>query len=328
MAMRIKDLILFRGATAISAIIYRIKDTERTVAADMSDLAFSCLFDAFFLSMCGNSPFALIVVAAFAIVGNNEMDFLRNKAVQMYGGLYSGFGGYALAFLAFMFFVVPFVVQGLLYIAVESLPVSSSFCKKYKLQKHTNVPRAEMLKVLVESVVRLFVFGLPFVMCIMSVTVVSKGKLGVVLQGPIPSHFELLRLLLVHIAVLEILFYAVHRILHTPRLYRSIHKIHHEYTAPFAIASLHCHPLELVASNLFPVTAGFLMFRPHIFFVFMWITGVALGTQTHHSGIRFPWIAEIDNQPDYHDMHHRVFTCNYGMLGFMDYLFATQHKKT
>jgi len=86
---------------------------------------------------------------------------------------------------------------------------------------------------------------------------------------------------------------------------------------------VHAHPLELFAADLVPFTAGFALFRPHIFFVFLWIVGAALGTQTHHSGYRLPWIAAFDEQPDFHDFHHQRFSCCYGNIGWLDALHGT-----
>ena len=92
----------------------------------------------------------------------------------------------------------------------------------------------------------------------------------------------------------------------------------------------------VVIADLVPFTAGFLLFRPHIFFVFMWIVGACLGTQTHHSGYRMPWIAGFDENPDFHDFHHKRFNCCYGNIGWLDalhgtnkmYITAQQAKKT
>ena len=55
----------------------------------------------------------------------------------------------------------------------------------------------------------------------------------------------------------------------------------------------------------------------------MWIVGACLGTQTHHSGYRLPWIASFDEQPDFHDYHHQRFNCCYGNIGWLDALHGT-----
>ena len=96
-----------------------------------------------------------------------------------------------------------------------------------------------------------------------------------------------------------------------------------ERPATFALAARHCHPGELLVADLIPFTAGFVPFRPHIFFVFLWMVGACLGTQTHHSGYRLPWIADFDEQPDFHDFHHQRFNCCYGNIGWLDALHGT-----
>ena len=126
-----------------------------------------------------------------------------------------------------------------------------------------------------------------------------------------------------HLVVNETTFYYAHRALHQGRLYRLIHKKHHEFTAPYALAALHAHPVELLVADLIPFSLGFILFNPHIFFMFLWVTAASLGTQTHHSGYRLPWIASFDEQPDFHDFHHQRFDCCYGAVGWFDKLHGT-----
>ena len=108
-----------------------------------------------------------------------------------------------------------------------------------------------------------------YVLLVMGVSVWTGGQYGVQLSGPLPSFVDRVWLLGVNILISEVLFYHMHRLLHTKHLYRLVHKKHHHYKAPFALCAIYCHPFELVVGNLIPVTLGLVFTKAHIFFVFV-----------------------------------------------------------
>ncbi|MEC9464526.1 MAG: sterol desaturase family protein, partial [Myxococcota bacterium] len=134
-----------------------------------------------------------------------------------------------------------------------------------------------------------------------------------------PPWFEVLWHLAVMLLVEEILFYVVHRALHHKYLYARIHKVHHEYKESIAITTHYVHYLEHIFGNLMPIFAGALIVGAHPLTILAWI-GLAVTNALHsHSGYNFPWQA----WSVHHDYHHFRIRGNYGVLGLLDWLLAT-----
>jgi len=140
----------------------------------------------------------------------------------------------------------------------------------------------------------------------------------------VPGPFEMFLSLLAAVAVNEIMFFYGHWMFHANKfLYGNVHKVHHEFKAPCALAAVYCHPFELVVSDFMPLGAGIVLFNTNLYFAATFTAFGVLGTQSHHCGFRWPWIASHGHQPDFHDYHHEKFNCNYGNLGCLDALHAT-----
>ncbi|VDL79042.1 unnamed protein product [Nippostrongylus brasiliensis] len=124
------------------------------------------------------------------------------------------------------------------------------------------------------------------------------------------------------ILVEEVGFYYSHRLFHHPKLYKHIHKIHHEWTAPISITSIYCHPIEHAFSNLAPVLIGPILCGAHITTFWIWACVAMISTTCSHSGYHFP----LQSSPEAHDYHHRVFNECFGVLGYLDHLHGTAER--
>lgn len=288
----------------------------------------ACVFVSFFfmLAMCGFSPLAWMATLAVNSVDDSAWNVFMARIKAQFGDLYEGAGGIALAFAAVLCFWGVYTVYGLLLLPLDLHAATHKAMMEYRVQPKAALDRGKLWKCFKWTVFNLVCLTLPFVVMMMLPSLFSRGTLGVRMEGPLPKHTERAWMLVAHLMVNEVLFFYVHKKMHEPHLYKIYHKQHHEFTAPFALAAVYSHPVEFILADLIPFTAGFLVFRPHISFVFMWIIGAAMGTQTHHSGYRLPWVARWDEQPEFHDFHHQKFTCNYGNIGWLDALYGTNKK--
>jgi len=76
-----------------------------------------------------------------------------------------------------------------------------------------------------------------------------------------PTFYRIVKDLIAFFLLRESLYYYVHRLLHHPKIYKYIHKRHHEWKTPIALASFYSHPLEHFLVNLVPVYLGMKSFE-------------------------------------------------------------------
>ncbi|KAF8540823.1 C-4 methylsterol oxidase [Trichophaea hybrida] len=113
-----------------------------------------------------------------------------------------------------------------------------------------------------------------------------------------PSVLKVARDLAFCVPLCEIIFYFFHQLLHKPALYRKIHKTHHSFTAPIALAAQYSHPIEYVLTCYLPIMLPPVVVRANVVSLWTFVGVVGFESCTVHSGFRMGRLAEK------HDRHH------------------------
>mmetsp|Transcript_19482 Transcript_19482/g.47892 ORF Transcript_19482/g.47892 Transcript_19482/m.47892 type:complete len:279 (+) Transcript_19482:41-877(+) len=147
-------------------------------------------------------------------------------------------------------------------------------------------------------------------------------RIGVHVTRELPPLWDTLARMAVAAVLVEVFFFTSHYVLHIGPLYRLVHKRHHEFHAPTALAAVYAHPIEALFGNTFAVIGPAWLVGVH---ALPFLLGVAYGwasTCTGHAGLSLPW----SRGKDFHDWHHEYNTGNYGTLQIMDALFGTDRR--
>lgn len=125
--------------------------------------------------------------------------------------------------------------------------------------------------------------------------------------------------LLLAMFIHETYYYWLHRWMHRPKVYRKIHKWHHDSIETSALTSFSFHPAESVLQAVVvPLLVLFLPMHLYLLFFLLFLMTVS-GTINHAAVEVFPkgaerhWLWKWVVGATHHDLHHRQFRFNFGL---------------
>jgi len=183
------------------------------------------------------------------------------------------------------------------------------FLKKYKVQQEkysTNLDYMQCLWNLVQNYV-IVIFPLTYIAYPLFNALEFKSVL------PLPNLVTFCWQFYFCMLFEDFTHYWLHRFLHTPWMYKHIHKIHHTYSAPFGLTAAYAHPIEVLILGV-ATFSGPMIIRPHYFTFYCWVLFRQLDAVATHCGYDIPHpfgFLPFHGGTPAHDMHHKTFIFNY-----------------
>ncbi|KAJ3192838.1 C-4 sterol methyl oxidase [Irineochytrium annulatum] len=233
-----------------------------------------------------------------------------------------------LATVMFIWHEIVYFGRFLPYLILDYIP----FFQQYKIQT-VPLTREQVYKVIVFVIKSQFGVQLPMLMGFYG----AARFLGMRLtEVPFPTLTTIALQVAFFVFCEDAYHYFTHRAMHWGPLYKHIHKLHHEYQAPFGITAEYAHFMEVLILGIGffvgpAIVAVATMNTPdalHVVTLAAWLAVRLITTVDDHSGYDFPWSLHhwipFWAGADFHDYHHMAFVGNYSStFRHWDWLFGT-----
>ncbi|KAF9187843.1 C-4 sterol methyl oxidase [Haplosporangium sp. Z 767] len=215
------------------------------------------------------------------------------------------------------------------YLIADQIPS----LQKYKIQqKQIQNTAQNQWKVFRYVLMSHFLFELPMIVGFHPVAVYFGMAISAV---PFPSLSQMIPQIILFFVFEDFFHYWAHRGLHYGPFYKHIHKIHHEWSAPFGLTAEYAHPVEVMILGTGTI-AGPLLWcyftgDLHLATTMIWMTLRLFQAVEAHSGYDFPWSTHnwlpFWSGSEHHDYHHMAFTNNFSTsFRWWDHIFGTNKK--
>ncbi|KAH6564715.1 hypothetical protein BASA62_007763 [Batrachochytrium salamandrivorans] len=258
---------------------------------------------------------------------NSTMAYEPNFAERQWLALFEGSKrpGIRLAIVLFIWHEFVFITRYIPYMIADYIP----YFRQFKIQDGKPITNQQWRKCVVHVILYQTLLQLPLIMTFHPVAMALGMKF---LEVPFPTIPHLAATTVFCLIMEDFYQYFVHRLLHWGILYKMIHKQHHEFSAPFGIASEYAHPVETLVLGIGffvgPLIWVTVFHDLHIISVAVWLAVRLIQVVDSHSGYDFPWalrhIFPFWAGSDFHDYHHMAFVGNYSSsFRWWDWMFGT-----
>jgi lathosterol oxidase len=177
-------------------------------------------------------------------------------------------------------------------------------------------PRKLILSEIRWSVIASLIYALPGAIVI---TVWNGG--GTLIYTDVGDYgwIYLLFSIFLYLFIHDTYFYWTHRMMHLPKIFPVMHKVHHESRQPTPWAAFSFHPLEsILGAVLVPALVFFIPL--HVGAILFMLTLMTIVSVTNHSGFELlpdSWLKSFVGRhwisAAHHNLHHLNYQCNYAL---------------
>lgn len=159
----------------------------------------------------------------------------------------------------------------------------------------------------------------------------QKGWLKVYIQLNEYGYLYLPLSLFISMLLHEAYYYFLHRWMHHPKIFRWIHKIHHDSNITSVWTAFSFHPAEALIQAVF-LPALLLLLPINVYVLLIHLTVMTISSVINHLNIEiYPanfhhhWFGKWWIGATHHALHHKQFRYNYGLyFTFMDKWYKTE----